>query len=315
MTFAVTYRNKSAVRETIYIEATDRANCFRILREKKINAISVSVCDKVPSGKSKNISKGTAKLLIAGLVIAAIVIVSIFLFDSSDGMQNNKGHSEKKNVANINHTKVKNQPKEKSDSETTIENINTNVTPVIEDVTNIVETSSAAPKKFRLVKNKKRKVFHTISDVYISRILNTRPGHAVIGTMNYDRFAEQFKKSLSVPIVINEDDSPSEVELKKAVMETREDLKAALARGEDIAQIMRESENELRKFYNYRQNINAELSKAMRERKYNADDMQDYIDAANKMLSDNGIEPLKHPQLWIRQLRLEQAERSEQGHN
>ena len=56
MTFAVTYRNKSAVRETIYIEASDRADCFRILREKKINAISVSVRDKVPSGKSKNIS-------------------------------------------------------------------------------------------------------------------------------------------------------------------------------------------------------------------------------------------------------------------
>ena len=92
MTFAVTYRNKSAVRETIYIEATDRADCFRILREKKINAISVSVCDKVPSGKSKNISKGTAKLLIAGVVFAAIVIVSIFLFDSIDGMQNNKGY-------------------------------------------------------------------------------------------------------------------------------------------------------------------------------------------------------------------------------
>ena len=165
------------------------------------------------------------------------------------------------------------------------------------------------PKSFRIVKPKNggKRLFHTISDVYISRLVNATPGRAMIGTMNYDRFAEQFKQSLDTPIVIEEGDTPEEVAAKQNVIETREELRRRMEQGEDIAQLMRETESELRRLYNYRQNLSKELAQAFRDRKFTADDMQDYIDAANKMLKDNEMEPLKHPEFWVRQMRLAEA--------
>lgn len=172
-----------------------------------------------------------------------------------------------------------------------------------------VATTGSRPKNFRVVKPKNRgkKLFHNISDIHISRLVNATPGRAMIGTMNYDRFAEQFKKSLDTPIVIEEDDTPEEVAAKQNVIETRAELKKMLDNGEDIAQVMRETESELRRLYNYRQNLSKELAQAFRERKFSADDMQDYINAANKMLKDNDMEPLKHPEFWVRQLRVMEA--------
>lgn len=172
--------------------------------------------------------------------------------------------------------------------------------------------AGAKPKTFRIVKpnNRGKKLFHNISDVYISRLVNSTPGHAIIGTMNYDRFAEQFKKSLSTPITIDEDDTPEEVAAKQNVMETRKELKRMLDDGEDIAQVMRETEAELRRLYNYRHNLSQELASTFRERKFNADDMQDYVTAANKILSDNGMEPLKHPEFWIRQMHIQKSAES-----
>lgn len=309
MTFAVTYRNKSGQRETLYIDAADRSECFRILNDRQIRAISVNACEKKPAVSKHAFSNRSAKVFLAGVIILVAVLLSVLHLNSSSKQPPNDSKNEKSTISVA-------STKKRSASSSEIspkQELSTPPDGIIEaevSHTNTPRQTTSSPKKFRIVKNNKKKIFHTVSDVYISRILNTRPGHAVIGTMNYDRFEEQFKKSLATPIIINDDDSPSEVAMKQAVIETRKELKAAMDRGEDIAQLMRDSENELRKLYNYRQTLSAELSKAMRERKYSADDMQCYIDAANKMLSDNGMPPLKHPQLWIRQLKLEQAERS-----
>lgn len=174
-------------------------------------------------------------------------------------------------------------------------------------VTNSAAKTSGA-KSFRLVKQKKKRLFHTMADVCISRVIGIKPGHPIIGTMNYDRFPELLKKALATPITFDKNDTDEDKELKQAVIETRKELKEAMDRGEDVAQIMRESEQELRRLYQYRASLSKDLAAAMREKKFSAVDMQDYVDAANKMLKDNGLEPLKHPQLWIRNLKLRESQ-------
>ena len=46
----------------------------------------------------------------------------------------------------------------------------------------------------------------------------------------------------------------------------------------------------------------------MKDGKFNADDMQDYVDAANTMLKDNGMKPMKYPQFWERRMRQQEAD-------
>lgn len=169
------------------------------------------------------------------------------------------------------------------------------------------------PKKpihpFRIVRRNadRKQLFHTFADVCISRLVNSTPGNMMFCTFTYDGFAEKFKKALDTPIVIDPDDTPEEIEKKKAVIEARAELKERMAKGEDIEQVMREAEAESRRLANYREQLRRDLAKAMRERKFGADDMQDYVDAANKMLKDNGLQPLKYTQLWVNRIRREEA--------
>ena len=165
-------------------------------------------------------------------------------------------------------------------------------------------------RRFRVIRKDagKKKLFHNIADIYISRVVNSKPGNLVVGTLNYDRFEEQFRKALEQPITFDEDDTPEDVAKKQAVIDTRAELKKMLDRGEDIAKVMREAEAEGRRLWEYRRSLHLEIAKAMKEGKFKADDMQDYVDAANLMLKDKGLSPLKYPQFWVNSLRQREAE-------
>lgn len=168
----------------------------------------------------------------------------------------------------------------------------------------------ASSKKFRIVRHPsahKKSLFREKSDQRISRLLSVEPGGFLVGSFTYKGFKEQFLRSLSTPIVVTEEDSPKDAALKRAVLETRADLKARLDAGEDIEQIMEETENELRRLSNYRMELVRQINRDKREGKFSAADMKDYVDAANLLLKEKGIKPLAHPEMYYRNVKVHET--------
>jgi len=168
----------------------------------------------------------------------------------------------------------------------------------------------ASSKKFRIVRHpgtRKKILFREKSDQRIARLLSVEPGGFLVGTFTYKGFKEQFLRSLSTPIVVTEEDSPKDAALKRAVLETRADLKARLDAGEDIEQIMEETENELRRLSNYRMELVRQINRDKREGKFSSADMKDYVEAANVLLKEKGIKPLAHPEMFYRNVKVHET--------
>lgn len=147
----------------------------------------------------------------------------------------------------------------------------------------------------------RKKLFKHVCDAQIGRVLAIKPGGLVLGKLNYHRnhFVENFKKSLAdpEPVVFADDDTQEERDLKEAVIEAREELKAALARGEDIAEIMQATENELHEMQQYRMAMREQLLKYQKEEGVSVEDLEDFNAAVNQMLSEKGLEPIASARL------------------
>ncbi len=172
----------------------------------------------------------------------------------------------------------------------------------------------AAEGKIRFIPNRRRetRIFTETSDLQIERLLSIQPGQLVLVTLNYDRFEENFRKSLKTPIVVKPTDSEEVKAMKEAVQEVRDDFERRMNAGEDIAAIMRETDKELRRLSQYRFNLETEIRKARSNPDLTEENMRDYVEAANKMLSDNGLPELKYPEMWFRNRRLHQQKENAQ---
>ncbi|MBR0504954.1 MAG: hypothetical protein IJJ84_06060, partial [Kiritimatiellae bacterium] len=151
--------------------------------------------------------------------------------------------------------------------------------------------------------------FKHTSEAQIAGLLEVKPGSMIVGDMKYSyRFVEDFKESLKEPIEILDSDSEYDKQLKRDVIETKKQLKAAMDRGEDIAQIMTDTRNELRKLGQYRDELKKELQKIHREGEYTDQEVEDFTAAANKLLADKGCRPIKMPTLLMRYMREKKAQ-------
>lgn len=157
------------------------------------------------------------------------------------------------------------------------------------------------------------RVFGNMADKQIGHLLSIVPGTPLYGpAMKYDeRFVRSFLKSLKTPIVIEKGDTEEVAALKRAVRETKVELKARYDAGEDIAKIMTDTRNELQQLGAYRDQLQAEVNKMLRKDagRMTDRDMQDFIDAANMMLEGRGAKPLAMPGIMRHRLRM-QAEKS-----
>lgn len=147
-------------------------------------------------------------------------------------------------------------------------------------------------------------IFEHRCDNSLAFLLTVRPGDTIVGDAGYDRwFTRAFLESLKTPIIVTKDDTPEQAALKRLVIETKADLKGRLDAGEDIAQIMSETRRELQKLSALKSDLRRELYAMKRDGTMTEENMQDYVDAANKMLADKGIAPLKFGPLIGRNLK------------
>lgn len=139
----------------------------------------------------------------------------------------------------------------------------------------------------------------------IACLLTIRPGEGLVGTPRYNgRFKKEFLESLKTPIVVSADDSPEEQELKRNVIQAKIELKDALDRGEDIEQIMLDTRKEYQDLARYKMELQGLINDYKKEEGVTDDDVEDFVQAANKKLEEKGIAPLNVGPITRQKLRM-----------
>lgn len=152
------------------------------------------------------------------------------------------------------------------------------------------------------------KTFKNCADIQIASLLTRRPGDMCIGDPQYERnFVREFLRSFKNPAIPEPGDTEEQKELKRAVAEVKGDLKARYDAGEDIAKIMRDADNELRQLGAYRKELEAQVDELARKPDVTAEDIEDYVTAANKMLESRGIQPMAIRGFLKHQIKLRKA--------
>jgi len=137
-------------------------------------------------------------------------------------------------------------------------------------------------------------IFKHPSENIIAGLLSVKPGNMLVGTPRYNgKIIEDFSKSLFDPIEISPDDSDEDKELKRLVQEAKENLRAEMNAGKDIEQILMDERAECQRLAQYKQTLKRSVYEEMRKDDVTEADIEDYVQAANKLLEQKGIAPLE----------------------
>lgn len=150
-----------------------------------------------------------------------------------------------------------------------------------------------------------QRIFKYRSDMEIAGLLIAHLGDMAIGDPDYEAYFEKdFLKSINDPAFPLEGDTEEERALKKAVTEVKADLKERYEAGEDLTKVMRAARDELRELGAYKKELEDEVRRLSKGGELSAEDIEDIVAAANKMLEARGIAPMKKGGFLRHQLRL-----------
>lgn len=138
-------------------------------------------------------------------------------------------------------------------------------------------------------------IFNHPSENEIATLLTLEPGTTLVGTPVYNKkFIQDFMKSCEEPIIVTDKDSPEEAELKRQMIQTKIELRQRMSEGEDLGQILLETHEEYQRLAEYKETLMHEVKNLYAtDSELTEQDVDDYIEAANKMLDAKGISPMK----------------------
>ena len=311
MTFTVTYRDSDGVRRDKIVDSENRAGCMAACRAQGITPLSIREGACASHHRAVK-SRRAVLLLLAVLLVVCAGAVWWFLSRREEVPQPAEAPQRVKRTTPD--VKRPERPKRKDEVQTAAVHvaeapkpvrIDPNARPekVGETVNGYIKLPSGRLHKVvGVVTNNsaqamrgKYAIFEYNCDNEIACYLSLKPGDAIFGTMKYNgKFKEEFLKSLETPIVINPDDSEEDKALKRSVRDAKIQLKAALDNGEDIEKIMADTRRELQDMARYKMDLKRHLYDLQRDGKVKTvEDLQDVVDAANKMLEEKGIAPMK----------------------
>lgn len=298
MTWKITYRDKHGKHAHEYIDSDNRSSLFQILTDKGISPIRI---DQVAHKESprKNWKK-IATLFIGTLIFISVLIIVIFRLKDDTPLHEVKKDS-KKTVSQIQVTPKKEKLGiiEKKDIDEIKKDRPTKVGEVVNGY--VMLPSGRIHRRVGVVTNSiasrpkgKYAIFSRSCNNEIACYLTLKPGAIILGNLQHDgRFKKDFLESLKEPIIISDEDSQENAQLKRDVIEARLFLKDALDRGEDIEKIMQETRAELQDLMRVR----IKHENLFREQLKNCEteqDVDDLFKACNKMLEEKGIAPLTY---------------------
>lgn len=327
MLFTITYRGKDGTLREEAIEAADRTGCVAECRKRGISPTKIveggKGNDKSATARSGRRTTGKVAILSA-LVIAALVggvlwwsnvheetRIPIERPSKPKAEKPNTKSAEPRKPTRTNVTaqvqgdtplKVITAPTKKDNGEYVDER-------GIRRTANGLRIRTGEPaRKIKLGYEAHRR-FKNMCDEHIAGLLEIVPGRMVFGRMEFGKkFVEDFKASLNDKIEILDTDSEYDKQLKRDVIATREELKAAMQRGEDIGKLLTDARNQLQEIGRYREELKKRFYEYRKEGTHTAEELQDFVKAANVMLEEQGAKPIKLSSLLLRNLKEQQGE-------
>ena len=306
MNWRVTYRASNAEQKSDVFQAESRQELFAKLSESHINPIKIEKVENAESPRKNKIPTiGAIATVLIALVLSAVFVL---------GKEEKRAKAPKPKAKAQNQTvevrPVKAKPaREKAEEKKTVDP-NARPTKSCEVVNGYIKLPSGRLHKISgVVTNSianrpkaKYQIFKRNCNNEIAAYLSMKPGDTLVGTPVYNgRFKKDFLASLEEPIIVSEDDSPEDAQLKRDVIAARIELKDAMNRGEDIEQIMLDTRKEMQRLMvakmQLKQIFHEERKKCETER-----DVEELFNACNKMLEEKGIAPLTYGPITKRNL-------------
>lgn len=136
-------------------------------------------------------------------------------------------------------------------------------------------------------------IFPHHSENTIAGYLTMTPGETLVGTPHYGpSFKKDFIESMKTPIIITAEDTPEQAELKQLMIDTKIDLADRMRNGEDIGKILEETHEEYQRLAALKMDVASELNKLRKDPNATLEDVEDFAEAANKLLAERGIAPI-----------------------
>ena len=142
----------------------------------------------------------------------------------------------------------------------------------------------------------------------ICALVDMEPGDIVVGDVEYgEKFIVDFNNSLTNKITMSDDDDEYSRRLKEGVIAAKQDLYEAMNRGEDIAKIMTDTRRDMRKLFEYKSMLEEEISQIRSSGDHSEDEVRDFVNAANVMLSQKGLSPIRMPRMILNKFKREKG--------
>lgn len=299
MNWNVTFRDSNGSRVTSLFKAESRSELFKILSEKKINAISISK-EAVSNGLP---FLGIPVYILSITVCLAICVTTVLMLSSisNDNRETEKIVTSKKrqkfNAYTPRTYKTNSVTMAKSTRDPNIISIRKTINPFTGEemmLTNRhkkVKANAGVINHESLSKNKhkpKRKLFKYYSENYICGLMRTPLGMPIVRGRLPKNFDEDFAKSYKETIKVEPEDTDEDIALKQAMIDFKEEIRELIAKGASVSEMVLQSREEVNKLAEYRKNLMRTISDLRREGA-SKDELTDARKAANIMLDEKGL--------------------------
>lgn len=241
--------------------------------------------------------KRSWKGVVAGVIVVVGAVLAYVVISNSDS----KPRDEDNDVRHANIKEVKpslaRQTNDLTEVSKTVATSGVEVAKKPEDLgfyTNkLGEVKRRTGKKVVLHGRKTKRLFACRAENIINSVVSCRPGEMVADTHVPENFKELLQEALINPIHFEETDTEDERQQKQRVIDAKKELKKALLRGEDVAEIIREEKRYLKKQYEtyrfYEQGL-----MDLRKNKATPEQISEYALAAQQMMEKQNLEKKLH---------------------
>ena len=307
MTFKYTYRDAAGVQKSDWIDAETRQECFTALAERGIRPISVFE-GKRPVSQGVGHSRGLRYGILAAIAAVVVVAVAIWFLSAHKGKQNEPLAQKPATLAPRDAPKVaKSNPK-------TIEKPSAPQVAVppqppkkptgklpapstLSDEVRAIKAASLSNTVAAVTNARPEQVFKTATEQVMSFIFNAEVGDMPppLPTLPRNEM-EHIEEILNTPNVIKEGDS-EEVAAKKQMLEqAKNELKDYMAQGGTPAEFLRFYHEQLKKYYQERQDAQKLVMTMIRDEPEVAGE---FMKKVNQRLAERGIKAVHIPKPFL----------------
>lgn len=318
MTFTVTYRGADGALRTEAVEAASRIDCIAQMKARGIAPMSVKEGNFAPR---RDVKRGKDRPRRSGGMAGAWILLAALALLVGGGLWwwfNGTCPSAKPEVPKKVTLPKEVKPIVAPKSEVKVPAVTNTAVPKAAEATPAPmtpEERKAWEREHPAFTNRAsvwntslpNRIFKNGIDRRIGTLFDLKPGETLLGDSKMlfrEDFTKRFLKSLETPIVIEPDDPPEVAELKKAVRETKIELKERYDAGEDIREVMIKTREDMRQLGLYRRELSQELNRIAADRSLSEAEVKDFVKAANMMLAERGAAPLTMPSFAVRRFEI-----------